>query len=93
MVNLPASAGDIGDMGSICGLERSPGGEHGNLPQYSCLENPMDRGAWWTTVHRVTQSQTQLKCLGIYMDGKGETMRCSKEICERQKTLVKNSGI
>ena len=47
------------DMGSIPG--RSPGGRHGNPIQYSCLENPMDRGAWQTTVHRVAKSQTRLK--------------------------------
>ena len=40
------NAGDAGDMGSIPGLGKSPGGGHGNLLQYSCLENPMDRGAW-----------------------------------------------
>ena len=45
--NLPASAGDTADMGSIPGLGRSPGGGNGNPLQYSCLENPMDRGAWW----------------------------------------------
>ena len=56
--NLPANAGDIRDMASIPGLRRSPGGGHGNPLQYSCLENPMDRGAWWATVHRVTQSWT-----------------------------------
>ena len=44
--NLPASAGDTRDAGSIPGLGRSPGGGHGNPFQYSCLENPMDRGAW-----------------------------------------------
>ena len=44
--NMPASAGDIRDVGSIPGLGRSPGGGHGNLLQYSCLENPMDKGAW-----------------------------------------------
>ena len=49
------------DMGSVPGLGRSPGGEHGNPLQYSCLENPMDRGAWRATVHRVTKSHTQLK--------------------------------
>ena len=49
--NLPANAGDIRDMGSIPGLGRSPGEGHGNPLQYSCLENPMDRGAWWVTVH------------------------------------------
>ena len=52
--NLPATAGHIRDAGSIPGLGRSPGGGHGNLSQYSCLENPMDEGAWWAMVHRVT---------------------------------------
>ena len=50
-----------GDMDSISGLERSPGGRHGNPFQYSCLENPMDREAWWTTVHRVADSRPWLK--------------------------------
>ena len=59
----PANAGDIRDAGSIPGLGRSPGGGHGNPLQYSCLENPMDRGAWWATVHRVAKSWTQLKQL------------------------------
>ena len=49
--NLPANAGDIRDMGSIPGFGISPGEGHGNPLQYSCLENPMDRGAWWVTVH------------------------------------------
>ena len=53
IMNPPASAGDIGDAGSIPGLGRSPGGEHGNPSQYSCLENPMDRGALQATVLRV----------------------------------------
>ena len=47
------SAGDSVDVGSIPGLGRSPGGRNGNPPQYSCLENPMDRGAWGATVYRV----------------------------------------
>ena len=51
----PANAGDIRDVGSIPGLGRSPGGGHGNLFQYSCLENPMDRGAWRATVHGVAK--------------------------------------
>ena len=51
--NRPASAGDIRDLGSIPGLGRSPGGGHGNPLQYSYLENPMDRGTWQATVHRV----------------------------------------
>ena len=47
---------DIRDMGSIPGLGRSPGGEHGNPLHYSCLENPMDKGAWRAAVHRIAQS-------------------------------------
>ena len=50
--NLPANAGD---SGSILGQERSPGGGNGNPLQYSCPENPVDRGAWWATVHGVTK--------------------------------------
>ena len=63
--NLLANSGDIRDAGSIPGLGRSPGGGHGNPLQYSCLENPRDRGSWWATVHRVAKSWTQLKQLGI----------------------------
>ena len=62
--NPPASAGDAQDAGSIPGSGRSPGGEHGNPLQYSCLENPMDRGAWRVTLQGVAKSQTQLStCL------------------------------
>ena len=57
--NLPANAEDR-DMSSIPGLGRSPKEENGNPLQYSCLENPMDRGAWWATAHGVAKSQTQL---------------------------------
>ena len=60
---LPADAGDVREVGSIPGSGRSPGVEHGNPLQYSYLKNPMDRGVWWDAVHRVTQNQTQLKCL------------------------------
>ena len=56
--NLSASAGDAEDMGSIPGSGRSPGGGDGNPLQYSCMKNPMDRGAWWATVHGVTKSWT-----------------------------------
>ena len=59
--NLPANAGDKRDVGSIPGSGRSPGGGHGNSLQYSCLENPMDRGAWRDTIHRVAKSRTWLK--------------------------------
>ena len=54
--NMLANAGDLRDTGSISGLGRYPGEGHGNPLQESCLENPMDRGAWLTTVHRVTKS-------------------------------------
>ena len=54
--NLPANAGDVRDMGLIPRLGRSPGMGNGNLLQYSCLENPMDRGAWQATVPGVTKS-------------------------------------
>ena len=72
--NLPAHAGD---MGSIPGSGRSPGEGNDNPLQYSCLGNPMDRGAWWATVHGVTKSWTRLnnsnhlirECpLGVYVD-------------------------
>ena len=56
--NLPANEGDIRDVSSSPGLGRSPGGGHGNPLQYSCLENPMDRGAWWAMVHRVSELNT-----------------------------------
>ena len=55
---LPANAGDIRDAGLIPGSGRSPGEGHGSPLQHSCLENPMVRGAWQATVHRIAQSQT-----------------------------------
>ena len=64
--NPPAKAGDTRDTGSIPGSGRSPGEGHGNPLQHSCLEDPMDWGAWWAIVHRVTKSQTQLKWLSTH---------------------------
>ena len=58
--NSPANAGDISDVGSTPGSRRSPGEGNGNLLQYSCLENPMDRKAWQAAVHGVTKSRTRL---------------------------------
>ena len=55
------NAGDTGDMCSIPGSGRSPREGHGNPLQYSCLENLMDRGGWWATVHEVAKSRTRLK--------------------------------
>ena len=64
--NLPANAGDVRDVGSIPQSRRSSGGGRGHPLQYSCLENPVDRGAWRAAVHWVAQSRTQLKRLSIY---------------------------
>ena len=65
--NLPANAGDVRDRALIPGLGRFPGGANDNPLQYSCLENPMDRGAWRATVHRVAKSQTRLKRLSTHV--------------------------
>ena len=56
--NLPASVGELRDGSSIPGSGGSPGEGNGDPPQYSCLENPMDRGAWWVTAHRVAKGPT-----------------------------------
>ena len=67
--NLTANAGDVRnvrDAGSIPGSRRSPRGGHSNAPQYAYLENPIDRGAWWATVHGVTKSWTRLKRLYMH---------------------------
>ena len=72
----PDNAGDVRDGGLIPGLGRSPGGGHGNPLQHSCLQNPMDRGAWWATVHRVAKSRTQLK--------RPSTQTCDRIIFEKQ---------
>ena len=70
--NPSASAGDIRDGGSIPGSGRSPGGGYDNPLQDSCLENPMDRGAWWATVHGVakessTTEATYDTCHNVFM--------------------------
>ena len=59
--NLAAYAGDVKDMVSIPGWERSPGGGHDNPLQDSCMENSLDRVAWWAMIHIVTRGQTRLK--------------------------------
>ena len=61
--NQPANARDLRDMGSIPGSGRFPGVGHSNPLQYSCLENPMDRGAWWAMIHRIAMCQTRRKWL------------------------------
>ena len=65
--NLPDNAWDIRDIGSIPGSGRSPGGGHGNPLQYSCLESPMDRGAWRFTIHGTAKSWTRLKWLSMHL--------------------------
>ena len=65
--NLPVNAGSIGDMGSVPGSRRSAGAGHGNPLQYSCLQNPMDREAWQTTVYRVSKIQAGLKRLSMHI--------------------------
>ena len=62
---VKASACNAGDLGSILGSGRSPGEGNGNPLQYSCVENPMDRGAWWATVHGVGKSRTRLRDLTL----------------------------
>ena len=64
--NQPTNAGDIRDAGSTSGSGRSPGGGQGDPLQYSCLDNPKFRGAWWATVHWVGKSRTWLKQLGTH---------------------------
>ena len=70
VVKNPTNAEDTGDMDLIPELEGSPREGSGNPLQYSCLENPMDKGTWWATVHGVTNSQTQLStyaCIIYYI--------------------------
>ena len=92
--NPPGSAGEIRDMVLIPGLGRPSGGGHGNPLQYSCLENPMDRGAWWATVHGVANSLTRLKQLSIQVDSlycKAELTQCSKAAILQEKIILKNT--
>ena len=69
---VKASACNAGDLGLIPGLGRFPGEENSNPLQYSCLENPMDGGAWWTTVHGVSNS---LKQLSDFISARGEEVK------------------
>ena len=66
----PASAGDAGDAGSVPGLERSPGEGNDNPLQSSCLENSMDKGAWWATVHGVAKELDTTECTRLYIPGR-----------------------
>ena len=85
--NPPATAGDARDAGSIPGSEKPPGEGNGNPLQYSCLRNPMDRGAWWATFHGVTKSQTRLSThahtWNRIMDTERRLVVANGEGCER----------
>ena len=74
VVKMSTSAGDVREVSLIPGSGRSPGGGHVNSCQYSCLENPMDRAAWRTTVHRVAKSQTWLKRLSMHASDSGTVL-------------------
>ena len=93
--NPPANSGDLRDVGSIPGSGGSPRGGSGNPLQYSCLDNPMDRGAWQTTVHGVTESQTRpstpeevevQRCLVTCPEVRGQA-RCSQSSPSLTDTL------
>ena len=86
--NLPANTGNAGDVDSIPALGRSPGGRNGNPLQYSCLGNPMDRGAWWATVHEVGKSQTELS---KHINTHTHTLAFAFQFCDSQPRL--HSGI
>ena len=91
--NLPASAGDIRDLGLIPRWGRSPGGGRGNPLRYSCLQSPMDREAWLATIHRLTQCQTQLKQQSMHAEARLYISTCilrrSKLCLDERKKLEK----
>ena len=75
---LACNAGDAGDLDLTPGSERAPGGGHGNPLQYSCLKDPMDRGASWAIVHSVANSWTQLKPLSTH----ATVLLCAKSLAD-----------
>ena len=83
-----ASACNAGDLGSIPGSGRSPGEGNGNTLQYSCLENPMDREAWWITVHGISKSRTRLSDFTHY----GGSQVVLTRQCRIQETRVQSLG-
>ena len=94
--NLPANAGDARDASLIRGLGRSPRGGHGNPLQYSCLENPMDGGVWWATVHEATKGWTRLKQPSTHakniLSPSKTMLTCDKyETSNKNTMLMKNS--
>ena len=98
--NLPTNAGDLGDAGLISGAGRSPGGGNGNPLQYSCLGNPMDRAAWWASVHGITESDTtdhaHTLCNVVAQGGNGDGDLMQEEpgyLCKAGQTQYTNQWI
>ena len=86
-LSCKVSACNAGDVGSIPESGRSPGGGHGNPLQYCCLENPKDRGAWWATVHRVTESDTKKWVITYTWDlGSATQMHLSETFLKKRGT-------
>ena len=91
--NPPVNAGDVRGVCLIAGLGRSPGGGNGNPLQCSCLENPMDRGAWWAIVHRVAKSQTQLKQLSTHTQAWASQVALVVQSPPANARDVRNTGL
>ena len=79
--DIPANAGDKSDVGSVPELGRSPREGNDNSLQYSCLEKPMDRGAWGATVHGVAKNWTRLKQLSLHSQADKKKKKCSENYC------------
>ena len=90
--NISVNVGDIREAGSIPGTGRSPGIGHVNPLQYCCLENPIDRGAWEATVHRITQSQSWLEQLSMHEYTERETIRERKRKTETERNKQRTRG-
>ena len=88
--NLPTNAGDTGDMGSVPEMGRAPGRGNGNPFQYSCLENPRDRGAWWATVCRVAKRLLGNRALHPVCVARGKVEGMSTDLTEQAKKLRGN---
>ena len=89
----PANAGDAGDWGSILGLGGSPGGGHGNLLQYFCLGNPMDRGAWRPTVHGVsTEHACRMSQPELWLRLQSDQSRWEQESCKSSRRVAKENN-
>ena len=90
---VKASASNAGDLGSIPGSGRSSGEGNGNTLQHSCLENPMDGGAWWATVHGVTKSRTRLSDLTFNFQRQRKEKACENGTKENPRTRVRSTPV